>query len=759
MTDWSIDPVGGPWAWAAAACALLPLIAVGPRTEQLTSRRRIALTALRLGSLVLILAVMLRPALETIIQKQLPGTVLLLFDRSRSMSVEDSLAGKSRWAALRETLETVREPLQILGTGWDLRCYTFADDLQPIDIEEGRLVMPEEATGGQTAIGAALENAVAKESQQRIMAVLLLSDGAQRAFAPYDLPPQSGAQRLASDGIPLWTFTFGKPALGKQSDLRISDLLASDVVFADAPMTVEATLTSSGYANQNAKVQLRWESTGDEMTTLDTQIIALGSGRQRYPVTLETTPEEPGEYKLTVEVEAPEGELVTSNNRQSTFVTVRKGGMKILYLAGAARPGGGPSPEPRFLRAALAAHADLNLQYELINYRRPKTDYRDRLREEKHDVYLLGNLDASALSLESWLVMADRVKLGAGLAMLGGLHSFGPGGFRETALDSVLPIQMGPAERQRFGEPLRKDMHVLEPVRMIPVVRGTAIHPILRVAPSNQDLAAWRGLPALDGANRFDRLRLAANANVIAEADNASRSPLLVLGAWGDGRTAALAVDSTWYWQLGGFRDLHRRFWRQLILWLGKKDGVAEQRVWVRLDQRRYQQGSRVDFSLGANDEEGQPLEQVEFDVRVELPDGTAQTVPTLARTAEHTGSFSSTSSPGDYRLLVTARANGTTVGDATARWSVSDQDIELDQPAAEPSLMAAMAARTKDVGGGAFAPEELPQVLAELQEKSGEFQEELVERITLWDRWPTLLTLVGVLSAEWFLRKRWGLV
>jgi len=30
---------------------------------------------------------------------------------------------------------------------------------------------------------------------------------------------------------------------------------------------------------------------------------------------------------------------------------------------------------------------------------------------------------------------------------------------------------------------------------------------------------------------------------------------------------------------------------------------------------------------------------------------------------------------------------------------------------------------------------------------------------VTLWDSWPTLLTFVGLLSTEWFLRKRWGLV
>jgi hypothetical protein len=294
---------------------------------------------------------------------------------------------------------------------------------------------------------------------------------------------------------------------------------------------------------------------------------------------------------------------------------------------------------------------------------------------------------------------------------------------------------------------------------MLPVAGAGGVHPILRVGEGANHEAVWRELPKLDGANRFDRLRLKDLASVVAEGSDPSRTPLLVLSSWGNGRTAAFAVDSTWHWQMEGFGEVHRRFWRQLVLWLAKKDETAGERVWVRLDQRRYQQGSRVDFTLGAEDTEGDPLESADYDVQVQRPDGTSETVRAVRRGKEAIGSFTETTAPGDYRIVVSARHSGESVGTATARFSISDQDVELDQPAAEPILLASLANLTAEAGGAGLAPEELPDLLERLKARAEEFEEEIVETITLWDRWPTLLAFVGLLSTEWFLRKRWGLV
>jgi uncharacterized membrane protein len=161
------------------------------------------------------------------------------------------------------------------------------------------------------------------------------------------------------------------------------------------------------------------------------------------------------------------------------------------------------------------------------------------------------------------------VKQGTGLYMGGGFHSFGPGGFRTTPISPLLPIEIGPAENQNFDEPIREDMHSAGPIVMEPTVLGRQ-NPMIRLTREEDLDTQWRELPPLDGANRFTGLK--SNAQVLLQSAGAGRHPLLVAGQAGTGRTVAFAGDSTWRWQLEGKGEELRRFWRQVVLYLARKE-------------------------------------------------------------------------------------------------------------------------------------------------------------------------------------------
>jgi uncharacterized membrane protein len=370
------------------------------------------------------------------------------------------------------------------------------------------------------------------------------------------------------------------------------------------------------------------------------------------------------------------------------------------------------------------------------------------------------NVDVNGLNAASWKAIAERVQKGMGLMMTGGYHSFGPGGYRGTPLADVLPIEIGPAQRQEFNEPLRQDVQVPGPLRMRPALPLGARHPVMQVDPKGGDSAnIWMQLPPLDGANRIELKELKPNAQVLAEADDAVKHPLLIAGQSGEGRVLAFAGDSTWRWQMGGFGESHRRFWRQCILWLAKKDEHTEGRVWIRLAGRRVMRGAKVDFTFGADSPQGEAVANAQYDVAIVGPDGKSEPVHPTKMADGWAGSYRETSKPGDYRIIVKAKDGGKDLGEANARFLVPNQDLELDRPAAEPTLMAQLADMTKTAGGAAMAAEELPDLLKRLAAKPPEIKEEVVAKVTYWDTWPFFLSFVALLGGEWYLRKRWGMV
>lgn len=762
--EWSFDPVGGVTGTLAMIAALLTAVWVAPvRFGGLTRSQRATLAGLRLGFVLLVLLSMLRPVIETTRSEKLRATLAVLIDSSRSMQVEDSLGGASRWRSGLEMLAEAEADLAGLAEDWDIVGYRFDSELAPAPFTEGRFALPAAAEGEQSALGAALSDLADRLSDQTVLGIVLISDGAQRAAPPRDQAPQLGMRKLAADGAPLFAVAVGSPGAGGDADLAMEDLAVSDTLFADAPAEVTGRLRTQGYANRRVRAQLLWEDPAGEMRVVDAQEIDINTSSQSYPVRLRHTPTTPGEQKVVLRVEPLEGEIVTGNNESGTFVSVREGGVRVLYLAGAQRQQGAPGIEQRFVRTALASSPDIALERIVCDYSGRRVLNVEDLPKNGYDVFLLDDIDKDALDLATWRTLATRVREGAGLMMLGGFHSFGPGGHRESPLADILPLEIGPAERQRFDERLRKDVHLAGPINLRPTSAGSR-HPIVQLAdPSSGARSAdvWAKLPPLDGANRLDPALLKPNARVLLESVGGRPAPLLVEGQPGAGRALALAVDSTWRWVLAGSGDAHRRFWRQTVLWLAKKDGRPDRPVWIDLAARRTPRGATLAFEVRLAESEGSNAQTAPPDVQasVTTPEGKTLTIPLQRRGDRLTGVVRDTQAAGDYRVTAKAARDGATIGTAEARFLTPSTDLELDRPAADPALLGQLAAMTSGAGGRLLAPEELPGLLKELAAKKPDVREEVIARITLWDNWGVLLGMTGLLVTEWWLRKRWGLV
>ncbi|MEX0978968.1 MAG: hypothetical protein WDZ48_08965, partial [Pirellulales bacterium] len=239
-SQWYLNPVGGYGVASAVALALVLLLTLlGLPRKRLSSGRRWTLLGLRLGVIVLAMFAMLRPALVYTRSKPQSATLVVLADRSRSMMIADAVGGKSRWEMLRAAVDEALPTLFAIAEDCEVKLYAFDADLHALEFSGGKLDLGAAPDGQQTAIGAALEDVLRRESGKRLLGVILLSDGAQRAYAPRDIAPQGPSRRLADLGYALNTFAFGQArGLGQSRDVALGNLAVNPTVYVKNELTV-----------------------------------------------------------------------------------------------------------------------------------------------------------------------------------------------------------------------------------------------------------------------------------------------------------------------------------------------------------------------------------------------------------------------------------------------------------------------------------------------------------------------------------------
>src|SRR5690606_22292743 len=108
------------------------------------------------------------------------------------------------------------------------------------------------------------------------------------------------------------------------------------------------------------KVELLAEQ-GNQMKVVDSQQLQVSEDGAQQRFELSYIPELPGETKISVRAVPQPGELVQHNNLATTYVTVLKGGVKVLYLEGR------PRAEQKYLRWALGASPNVHVDFRELD--------------------------------------------------------------------------------------------------------------------------------------------------------------------------------------------------------------------------------------------------------------------------------------------------------------------------------------------------------------------------------------------------------
>jgi hypothetical protein len=216
--------------------------------------------------------------------------------------------------------------------------------------------------------------------------------------------------------------------------------------------------------------------------------------------------------------------------------------------------------------------------------------------------------------------------------------------------------------------------------------------------------------------------------------------------------------DESWRWRFDVADQIHVKFWHQMAGWLAELPfAVRDKFVSLDAGAITYEPGATADLRVRLRDGEGKPVTNAAV-AGVLYRDGLKVATIPLSPDENTGGLFRGRTvalEPGDYEVGVQSVAIPESELRARVPFKVTPhRTTELTELGLNEDLLRQMAT----AGGGEYLREEnvdrLPQLLAPMSEGK------VIEADTvLWQSFWWFLPIIGLLTAEWIIRKRAGLL
>jgi hypothetical protein len=213
------------------------------------------------------------------------------------------------------------------------------------------------------------------------------------------------------------------------------------------------------------------------------------------------------------------------------------------------------------------------------------------------------------------------------------------------------------------------------------------------------------------------------------------------------------AGEASWRWKMlvASSNRSYEFFWRQAARWL---TATAPDPVAITVPEAP-EPGDAISIDVDARDAAYAPVPDASVELTLTAPGGDATPIK-LRRADAAGGRFAAAVRPdraGLYRLHADARHGSSTLGSADHWMYVGGADREF----ADPRLNEGFLRRIARTSGGRYVrASEAAQVASFLQ--ATQPMAETPEYRDLWHEPWAFALIVLLLSAEWILRRRWGL-
>lgn len=687
-------------------------------TPPVSGALRYTLMGLRFAALFIVLLLLFEPVLRRLERLERPPVLAVLVDDSQSLSLtpgrDDSTA-----APLGAQVRTVLQQLPDDLGGGETRLFRFSGDTQPL-----AAAAPDSLHfgGPRTDIAQALDYVQRTLQDVNLRGVLLVSDGQYNTGSN----PLYQAERSS---VPIHTVVVGDTT--RQRDVQIRRVTSNEIAYVGTEQPLQVGIRSEDYAGERINVTLSRDG-----QILSREAVTLPEGTAEVNVDLSYVPDAEGLQRLTVAVSRLDGETTYRNNSEAMTVRVLRSKRRLLLVAAA------PGPDVSALQQLLAG--DPTTEVDAFIQKTPGSFYEGPFPTDLRDV------DA--------LVLAGYPGRGADPAVARRLAAAEKPIFfllsRQTDLDAL---------GRFFGDVLPAVPEAVRPgfheAVVVPTPTGLQ-HPILEVPGTPAELL--RRLPPL--AVSQTRWQASPDARVLATPEVrgvALDDPLLVLRSRSGLRSAALLGAGTWRWKnvpadLEDAAPLWPGLFTNTIQWISTRED--DRPVRVRPTRELFGGDEAVRFTGQVYDESLNPVDDASVEVEVFAPDSTRY--PYVMQPIGN-GRYTldaGTLPEGTYRYRATARREDKVLGTDSGALAVGALTLEFKETRANAALMRQIAHRS----GGTFLTADQVGTLPSMLQAAGGFTPVIFEEereTPLWHLYGLLGLVVLLLAAEWFLRKRSGMV
>jgi len=568
-----------------------------------------------------------------------------------------------------QRLSAIEEPSQVGLPAHvaDVGSPTHASGTEVTPVRHSRGVTP---TDGDTRMLTALRQISSRFGRVPPQGIVLFSDGR----AHDELGLEQLAAEFARLKVPIHVVPVGDTTKG--GDVAVSAVVAPPRVRKFTEVEVQVFLRSFGYEGKRAEVQLFEVVEGDRLgRMLSAPLpITLQSGFQSVSLSFRT---DLSTRKLRVVVPTLSDEVSDGNNQVTTEMAIDRTKIRILYVEGSAQPYTSVRVGDRFqlqgpftdLKQSLIEDEDIECVVLAAPggvgrlMRMAEYGQVDGVRGFPTTVAELSAFDAIILSSVSAEAFTEKQlewieqwigQRGGGLCMLGGENSFASGGWANTPLAEMLPVELLPGGFDWVGG------------EQVQVAAQMSAHPLWNLmSDENLNKQVVASFPPILGANRWAGVRtnlstvlattnisgvpvapapqsgLTSNFRTLLETfavpappptavakvneGPATSLPAIVAGRYGRGRTMAIAFpftapyaeDFSQKWGQGDNR-YYGKFCRNLVYWLTESSAIGRRRLVASADKRFYRPGETITISAATYDESASPTKNYRVVAMVE---------------------------------------------------------------------------------------------------------------------------------------------